>query len=738
MNRLPRSAHRRGRVVLGAGLSAALTLTLMVAAQPAHANGTYSASVLADTPYLYYPFAGAGGTGIADTSGHGHDATAYGGLVPGGAGPAGDSAITLDGSTGYLSENDTSAAPQNFTTEVWLKTSSTRGGTIASFSSAPTGVSGSHDRQLYMTNDGVVHFGIYSGKTLTIGSTSAYNDGRWHLIDASLGSRGAELTVDGIPVAADTLDHSAAEYTGHWRFGYETLKGWQGSATSWAIAGTLAEAAVYPAQLGTAQIDTHYTSSGRAVTPPTTAQLHITTAAQTMAGFGAAGDWWTVDAQYFPTAMREQIKSLLFSDRGIALSQYRYNIGGGGTGVVNPAGDESELGVTSRAPSTPYVSPAIMDYTKDPGGVEFLKAAAKKGISITAHANSAPAAFTTNNQSCGGTLRADKVSAYADYLAKVVQHAWTAWHVKIAYVSPMNEPDYTRADCTQEGMVVPPSLRGALITAVHDALVTRAPWAKVLGDESSSLAGQFLPELNQWIGGANVRHDLAALVTHTYDYPDAASLAQAAKAAASAGKTLWQTEVCCYADFHTYGAQWDPGIDNALWLANTLSDDLTIGQMSAYDWWVALSPALGCDPATQTSCGSKLNDVGYNDGLVYFNPNFATDHDNRLIPTKRLWALGNYSKFVPPGAIRYGISGLPNSIRASAFKVGSHWRVVAINDAPTAAGPATVQLMLPNGKLASPSAAYRTSATENLQRVGNTHHNCTLVLPSQSITTFIL
>lgn len=210
MNRLPRTAHRRGRVVLGAGLSAALTLTLMVAAQPAHANGTYSASVLADTPYLYYPFAGAGGTGIADTSGHGHDATAYGGLVPGGAGPAGDSAITLDGSTGYLSENDTSAAPQNFTTEVWLKTSSTRGGTIASFSSAPTGVSGSHDRQLYMTNDGVVHFGIYFGKTLTIGSTSAYNDGRWHLIDASLGARGAELTVDGIPVAADTLDHSAA------------------------------------------------------------------------------------------------------------------------------------------------------------------------------------------------------------------------------------------------------------------------------------------------------------------------------------------------------------------------------------------------------------------------------------------------------------------------------------------------------------------------------------------------
>jgi len=260
----------------------------------------------------------------------------------------------------------------------------------------------------------------------------------------------------------------------------------------------------------------------------------------------------------------------------------------------------------------------------------------------------------------------------------------------------------------------------------------------VLGDESSTLAGQFLPELNQWIGDANTRHDLAALVTHTYDYPDGASLAQAAKAAASAGKPLWQTEVCCYADFHTYGAQWDPGIDNALWLADTLSDDLTIGQMSAYDWWVALSPAIGCDPAIQTSCGSKLNDVGYNDGLVYFNPNFATDHDNRLIPTKRLWALGNYSKFVPPGAIRYGISGLPNSIRASAFKVGSHWRVVAINDAPTAAGPATVQLMLPNGKLASPSAAYRTSATENLQRVGNTHHNCTLVLPSQSITTFIL
>lgn len=737
---LCQTVGRRGarrRTMIGAAISL-LTLTgAVVATTPAHADAGYQAAVLADQPYLYYPFDETG-TSITDQSGNGHNATTYGSVTHGAGGPASDSAVTLDGATGYLSQNDAGPAPQVFTTEIWLKTTTTRGGTIASFGSAATGTSGSHDRQLYMTNDGRLNFGIYSDQTLTITSPGSYNDGKWHLIDTSLGTRGTELTVDGVPVAADTLDHTASNYTGHWRFGYETLNGWQGTATSWAIAGQLAEAAVYPAQLSTSQIDAHYVASGRQVAQPSTAHLAITSPVQTMAGFGASGDWWTVDAQYFPKPMRDRIAKLLFShNHGITLSQYRYNIGGGGTGVVNPSGDESELGVTSRAPATFYVSPSIMDYSKDPGGVEFLRAAARKGISITAHANSAPAAFTSNHQSCGGTLLANKVNDYADYLAKVVAHAWTAWHVKISYVSPMNEPDYTRADCTQEGMVVPPSLRGQLVVAVHDALAKRAPWAKVIADESSSLGGQFLPELPTWTNNPTVKNDLAALATHTYDFPNTTTLAAAAAAAVGVGKPLWQTEVCCEADFHTYGAQFDPGMNNAMWLADTLSDDVTVGHMAAYDWWVALSPALGCDPAKQSGCGTSVNKVGYNDGLVYYNPNFAADHDSRLIPTKRLWVLGNYSKFIPPGSIHYNITGLPSNIRASAYKVGHHWRVVAINDAPTVAGPTSLQISLPNGQQAHPDAAYRTSASENLKPVRNAIAGDTLVLPAQSVTTFL-
>ena len=47
-------------------------------------------------------------------------------------------------------------------------------------------------------------------------------------------------------------------------------------------------------------------------------------------GFGVSGAWWARDTGRLPDRVRARIARLLFAPSGLHLSQYRYNIGGGG------------------------------------------------------------------------------------------------------------------------------------------------------------------------------------------------------------------------------------------------------------------------------------------------------------------------------------------------------------------------------------------------------------------------
>lgn len=57
-------------------------------------------------------------------------------------------------------------------------------------------------------------------------------------------------------------------------------------------------------------------------------------AAQTIDNIGASGAWWVNDLKNFDPKVQARVSKLLFSKDGLALSSYRYNIGGGGTGVT--------------------------------------------------------------------------------------------------------------------------------------------------------------------------------------------------------------------------------------------------------------------------------------------------------------------------------------------------------------------------------------------------------------------
>ena len=343
------------------------------------------------------------------------------------------------------------------------------------------------------------------------------------------------------------------------------------------------------------------------------------------------------------TACGRRIARLLFAPSGLHLSQYRYNIGGGGA-----------IATAARFAPGYLRRSGAYDWAADPAGRDMLRRAAALGVGhLVAFANAAPPAFTTNGRGCGGSLRSDRVAQYAAYLARVVSHL-SANGTPIALVSPMNEPDSSFSSCNQEGMTVPVSLRARLIQAVQAALARRGSAAGVLADESGG-AGALLHEAPGWLAGAGGSAQPAALAYHAYDDPDAGRLDAVRTLAGAAARPAYMSEVCCMVDGH-FRRGFHPQMRGALWVARAIWRNLALGGASSFSWWVALSPELGCD-ARQASCGRVANRSGWDDGLIYYDRDYRADGSTRLVLTKRYWAYAQFSRWVRPGMRPHEVTG---------------------------------------------------------------------------------
>ena len=212
-------------------------------------------SVLPGGITAYYPLDTGLGVQAYDSS----VGAATGVLQNGGTWAAGQigGALTLNGTTQYVSTTTTRANPTVFSLEVWFKTNTTQGGRLLGLGSSQTGPSATADRQLYLTNTGRVVFGTKPSGYNTVISASSYNDNAWHLAAATLGPGGTNLYIDGQPVAANATT-TAAAYTGYWRLGYDDLAGWPSAPTSSYFAGSLDEAKIYSRELGAVELSDEY------------------------------------------------------------------------------------------------------------------------------------------------------------------------------------------------------------------------------------------------------------------------------------------------------------------------------------------------------------------------------------------------------------------------------------------------------------------------------------------------
>ncbi|MCW2524725.1 MAG: domain containing protein, partial [Frankiales bacterium] len=245
------------------GNSASITLPIGTAAPLSQ----YAQDVEADGASHYWRFDESSGSTGYDWAGY-DDLSVGSGVTDGATGAilaSSDTAATFDSSavdvnkanTGFAVDPTAISGPDTFTEEAWFQTTSSTGGKIVGFGDSSTGNSSNYDRHIYMDASGKVYFGVYTGNTVTIGTPTAYNDGHWHYVVASMDANGMTLYVDGKRIGRNAGVTAGQAYTGYWRIGGDSS--WSGANY---FNGAIDDVAIYPTAISLATVQKHFIDAG--------------------------------------------------------------------------------------------------------------------------------------------------------------------------------------------------------------------------------------------------------------------------------------------------------------------------------------------------------------------------------------------------------------------------------------------------------------------------------------------
>jgi O-glycosyl hydrolase len=427
---------------------------------------------------------------------------------------------------------------------------------------------------------------------------------------------------------------------------------------------------------------------------------------QTMDGFGASGAWWAQEVGGWETDKLAEIMRLLFDpNTGIGLSIYRYNLSGG---------DGKNIQDAWRRGETFEISQGEYDWNKDANGIKVLRAAQAEGVdNFVAFVNSPPARMTISGLTSGyingkSNLDPTMYAQFAQYLVDVVRHLRVDLGIPVGWISPVNEPQWSWTNSNgQEGCHYSPAEVAEVTKTLIQALQKSQMDVKVSVFESGEWKNTE-EYVNMLLGDPEINSNLGPLAIHSYwsTPADKAGLRQLLDNRYP-GTEIWMTEWTEMKDGR------DTGMDSALVLANTLHDDITIGRVTSWQYWIAVSKYI------------------YRDGLIYVN---TLGH--KITQTKRLWALGNYSRFVRPGFVRVNSVSSNENLRVTAYRSpdSKEWVIVVINNA---AKDMIAQLTFETRVVGQHIIVYETSENSDLQLVNHTGEGNLYHFTPHSVTTLI-
>lgn len=423
-----------------------------------------------------------------------------------------------------------------------------------------------------------------------------------------------------------------------------------------------------------------------------TIDINLNKTYQTISNFAASDAWSCQFVGNWPDKKRGKIADLLFSldnsvdgsPKGIGLSLWRFNFG---AGSAQQGGDSGIKDEWRRAESFTN-NDGSYNWQNQAGQIWFLKAAKQRGVKqFLGFFNSPPVQFTLNGKAFanGGKVNIgpDKYDAFAKYIYDVVNGVQKVSNVKFDYISPINEPQWDWSDGGQEGSPYTNTQIAGVMRSINKEFVSNKLDSKILVGEAGSINYLFTPgdkpgkgsQVNDFFkqGSLNYIGDLPAvsktIAAHSYFTTSPMNSAVKARktladtVAGTKGLSFWQSEYCILGDNagEIDGNHKDLGINAALYLASVIHTDLTAANASAWQWWTAISA------------------YDYKDGLIYIDRNKT---DGNFYASKMLWALGNYSRFIRPGALRVDAvssSFGKQSLLVSAYQKGKNVIVVIIN-----------------------------------------------------------
>jgi uncharacterized repeat protein (TIGR02543 family) len=313
----------------------------------------------------------------------------------------------------------------------------------------------------------------------------------------------------------------------------------------------------------------------------------------------------------------------------------------------------------------------------------------------------------------GGTLKPEKYNDYADLLADYAKNFSARMGADLALLSVQNEPSthVSYESCEWSG------------EQIRNFLVLIGERFKLKNVQST--LGIMAPEdenfredlITASLGNSAARSVLTHVGLHQYEagyVGDSGKLgAERLSNVSAAGKRIWQTEASGAAGGSSLVT--GTGINNAIFYAKMIHHDMTLPEVNAFlYWWLY---------RVDTS-DSKDEGLVHVSGAAVSTP-------------KRLWALGNFSRFVRPGWRRLGSTVSPASgVYTSAYGSDSgDMAIVCINETGSAKN---ITINLEGGTFATGLKAYRTSAAENLAEIsapGYSGGSIGITLASQSVTT---
>ena len=454
-----------------------------------------------------------------------------------------------------------------------------------------------------------------------------------------------------------------------------------------------------------------------------TLRIDETVTYQTIESFGTSAAWWSQyaglwDSKYQNTMKtnRQRIATLLFDPvYGIGLTSYRYNLGAGSADSGN--GDYSD---PNRRAQSFEVAPGVYDWTKDEGAQWFLQEAVRLGVTeVVLFCNSPLERLTKNGWAhlTPGTrsnIDPENYDEWAVYCCDVAEH-FIEMGIPVKFISPINEPqwDWTSG---QEGCHYEPKEITGVYLAFLEELESRpalvAAGVELSGPESGEWGGQTPDYVNAILGNETLAAHFNAIDCHSYwtNTSTKVSFSNFMKVKYPDVK-LRMSEWCEMVNGNDFG------MDSAIVLAKCVQEDLTILNVVSWSTWVGVAPG------------------NYHDGLMYASE--AGDGSISIVPVKRLWAYGNYTRFVRPGFTRVDVTG-GSILRPVAFKGENGGKeqlvIVLINDSYTN------QVVSLDGDFSGYTAMqiHETSNARDLARTYNGAVKTQFTVPMQSVVTIVL